>query len=422
MKFNKTTLSNGLKIITIPMTDNPSVTVLVMVEAGSKYETKEQNGISHFLEHMVFKGTPKRPNATDISRELDSIGSHYNAFTGQEYTGYYVKVNHTKLDNALEIISDLFMNPLFKKEEIEKEKGVIVEEIRMYKDIPQRVVHEIFGEMLFEGQPAGRSVLGTEDNVRSFTQDQIIQYRKNHYVSSATSVVIAGSFDEAKTIKKAEQYFAEVLGSKKQDKIAVIESQSVPAIKVKYKETDQTHLIIGLRTFSINDKRIPTVNVLSTILGGGMSSRLFSRLRDEMGICYYVRSSHNPNTDHGDLTISAGVDNSRVEEAVKEILAQCKKIKDEPVSLAELQKAKDYLSGTTMLELETSEDRAEFCAGQQILKKKIESPEEIIEKINKVTVADVQKLAKEIFVDEGLNMAIVGKFKDGEGFRSYFKL
>jgi predicted Zn-dependent peptidase len=249
-----------------------------------------------------------------------------------------------------------------------------------------------------------------------------VNYRKEHYVSGATTVIISGSFDEKECITKIGKAYEGMLSGKKKGKIATVESQKTPRIKTFFKETDQTHIVIGARTFSVTDPRIPTMHVLSTILGRGMSSRLFSRMRDELGVCYYIKTDHEPFTDHGVLTISAGVDNSRVEEAIKEILIQCKKMKNEPVSVAELKKAKDYIAGTTMLELETSEARAEYVGYQEILKHSIEKPEEIIAKINKVTVEEVQKLAEEIFVDSGLNMAIVGKFKDGGVFKDYFTL
>ncbi|MEI8327586.1 MAG: pitrilysin family protein [Candidatus Taylorbacteria bacterium] len=421
MKFTKTVLNNGLRIITVPMTDNPSVTILVMVEAGSKYETKKQNGISHFLEHMVFKGTPRRPKASDISRELDSLGAHYNAFTTQEFTGYYAKAASRSLDSLIDIVSDMYMNPLFDEAEITKEKGVIIEEVRMYNDLPQRRVHEILGELMFGDQPAGWSVLGSEENIRAFSREDFTKYRKDNYVSSATTVLVAGSFDEGETISKIEKAFSSVVADPKKAKLAVTEEQQLPAIKTFFKETDQTHLVIAARTFSITDPRIPTMAVLTTILGGGMSSRLFSKMRDELGICYYIRASHDASTDHGEISISAGVDNVRVEEAVREILKQCVNLKNDLVSPAELKKVKDYISGTTLLELETSESRAEYCGVQEILKKRIDTPEEFMSKVSAVTADDIQKLARQIFVDKGLNMAIIGKFQSGDGFESYFK-
>lgn len=422
MKFNKTTLPNGLRIITVPMADNPSVTVLVMVDAGSKYETREVNGLSHFLEHMVFKGTPKRPKAIDISRELDSIGAHYNAFTAQEFTGYYAKADVRHLDKILDVVSDMYLNPLFDQAEINKERGVIVEEIRMYQDLPQQHVQDIFMELLYGDTPAGWNVAGTESNVRAFTREDFVKYRSNNYLASSTTIVVSGSFPEDETLEKIKKAFATISEGPKSGKLAVNESQKAPAVRMDYKETDQTHLVIGVRTFPVLDKRVPTMHVLSTVLGRGMSSRLFAKMRDELGICYYIKTDHNAFTDHGILSISAGVDNSRVEEAVKGILSECVRLKNEPVPEEEIKKAKDYIAGTTMLELETSDARAEFAGFQEVMKKRIDLPAKIIEEINKVTAKDIQDLAKEIFVDPGLNLALIGKFKDSEEFRKYFTL
>ena len=412
MTFKKTVLKNGLRLITIPMADNPSVAVLVMVEAGSKYETKADNGLSHFLEHMVFKGTTKRPHSSDISRELDSLGAHYNAFTGQEYTGYWAKAEAKHLDKILDVVSDMYLHPLLDEKEMAKERGVIIEEIRMYKDLPQAHVQDLFMELLYGDQPAGWNIAGPEANVRSFARDAFVTYRSTHYVASATTVVVAGAIDEKEVIAMVDRAFNDVSATAKAVKLAVKESQDKPRLKVAPKETDQTHLVIGVRTFSVFDKNMPTMQALSTVLGGGMSSRLFTKMRDELGICYYIRTSHDPFTDHGFLSVSAGVDNTRVEEAVKGILAECARLKTELVPPAELQKAKDYIAGTTMLELETSEERAEYCGYQEALKGRVDSPEDLIAKVNAVTAADIQALARRIFVDAGLNLALIGRAKE----------
>ncbi len=418
MNINKTTLSNGLRLITVPMADNPAVTVLVMVEAGSKYETKETNGLSHFLEHMVFKGTTKRPKAVEISRELDSIGAHYNAFTGQEYTGYYAKVATDRFGQALDIVSDMFVNPLFNSVEAEKEKGVIIEELRMYQDLPQHQVQDVLNELLHGDQPAGWKIIGTESNVRSFTSEKLLTYRSEHYVASSTIVIVAGSFDEVSIKSQVEKAFSTISTFATKAKVAVNNSQSAPQCKTLFKETDQTHIALAVRTFPILDPRAPVMSVLSTLLGGSMSSRLFAKMREELGICYYINASHSPSTDHGELTISAGVDNSRAKEAVSGIIGECSRLKNELVSEAELKKVKDYLSGTTLLGLETSDARAEFCGYQEILKHIIQNPADLIAKIQAVTASQVKTLAQEIFVDSGLNMAVVGKYKDGEIFKN----
>lgn len=416
MKFTKKILKNGLRLVTVPMKDNPAVTVLVMVEAGSKYETKETNGISHFLEHMVFKGTTRRPKATDIARELDGLGADFNAFTSEEYTGYYAKVDRRHLDMALDIISDMYLNPLFPEDEIKKEKGVIIEEIRMYRDRPDRAVHEAFGELLHGDQPAGWTVLGPEKNIRSFNRENFVNYRKEHYVASSSIVVVSGSFNEKEVAKKVEKIFDKIPNDPKKGKLKVKELQKIPQIKVVAKKTDQTHLVIGLRTFGVSDKRIPIMRVLATVLGRGMSSRLFSKMRDELGICYYIRASHNVSTDHGDLTISAGVDTTRVEIAIENIMMELSRFKNELVSSAELKKAKDYMAGTTMLNLETSDAKGEYVGLQEIQKKDIKSPEKLIEEVQKVTAEEIRELAREFFVNKGLNMAIIGPYKDSSRF------
>ncbi len=422
MKFNTTILPSGLRVITVPMADNPSVTVLIMVEAGSKYETKQENGLSHFLEHMVFKGTTRRPKASDISRELDSIGAHYNAFTSQEYTGYYAKADARHFDTVLDVVSDMYLDPLFDENEIRKEKGVIIEEIRMYKDLPQHRVHNLISEVLHGDQPAGWTVSGSEDNVRSFTKGMLADYRARQYVNDATTVIVSGSFDEKESLAAIEKAFSGISKDVKRDKKPVIEAQKGIQIKTEFKETDQTHMVIAVRTFPVKDQRTPALQILATILSGGMSSRLFAKMRDELGICYYINASPNPNTDHGDLSVSAGLDNSRVEEGIKGILGELRRLKDEPVPEAELKKAKDYMAGTTLLELETSDARAEFSGLQQALKGKVEPPEEIIAKVQKVTAEDIQKLARQIFVNDRLNMALVGRFKDNGAFKPYFTL
>lgn len=422
MKLTKKVLKNGLRVITVPVKESPTATVFVMVSAGAKYETMETNGISHFLEHMVFKGTPRRPKASDIARELDSLGADYNAFTGDEYTGYYAKVDKKHLDTALDIISDMYLNPLFPDEEIKKEKGVIIEEIRMYKDRPERQVGNALAELMYPGQPAGWTILGPEENIRSFDRDTFLNYRKQHYVASATTVVVAGSFNEKEVGKKIEKIFADVSAKPKKGKLKVKEAQKSPAIKVLHKDTDQTHLIIALRTFPIGDKRNVTMRALSAVLGRGMSSRLFSKMRDELGICYYVRSSHNAYTDHGFLDISAGVDTTRVELAITTILDELTRLKAELVSPAELKKAKDYVAGTMMLGLETSDAQADFVAHQEIIKKEVKTPEQMIAEMNKVTAEEIRALARKFFVNKGLNLAIIGPYKDENKFNDILKL
>jgi predicted Zn-dependent peptidase len=422
MNYKKKILKNGLRIIAVPMKSSPSVTVMSLIEAGSKYENKANNGISHFLEHMCFKGTEKRPKAIDISREFDSMGAQNNAFTSEEVTGYWAKAHNKHTDKILDIISDMYLNPTLPADDLETEKGVIVEEINMYEDLPQRLVQEVFNGLLYGDQPAGWSVAGTKENVRGFKRDDFINYRKKHYVATATTIVVAGDIEPADIFKKVSKAFAGMPDGKKADKKKVLEKQNAPAVKLRFKETDQTHLVIGVRTFNIYDKRVSTLGLLATVLGHGMSSRLFQKMREELGICYYIRSSAEELTDHGTLSISAGVDSSRVEEGIKGILEEMIRIRDEKIPEAELRKAKDYLIGNMYLGLESSSSQANFFGFQEIMKEKIKTPKELEQEIEKITTNDIAKVAKTIIQNKGLNLAIVGKYKDEQRFKNILKV
>ena len=418
MQFNQRKLDNGLSIVTIPMVDNPAVTVLVMVSAGSKYETKNINGISHFLEHMVFKGTKKRPKAIDISKELDSLGAQYNALTSQEYTGYYAKSDPEHLDTILDIVSDIYLNPLLDTKEIEKEKGVIIEEIKMYQDMPNYHIADVFMNLIYGDQPAGWNIAGTEDNVKSFNEESLLEYVKQHYVAEATTVIVSGSFNEENVLNKIKEKFSNISINKKLDKVKVKEEQNTPNILIKYKETDQAHLILGFRSFDAKSKYDPSLNVLATLLGKGMSSRLFQKLRDEMGVCYYIRANQDSYTDHGIFSISAGVDTKRIKEVISVLLSECMKIINDPIDKDEIKKVKSYICGSFMLSLETSDARAEYAALDTILKGNIISPEEEIEKIQSINEDMIKDIAKRIFIDENLNLAIIGPYKDKEEFKN----
>ncbi len=407
MTFKKTILPNGLRIITVPMKGNPAVTVLVLAQAGSKYETKDISGLSHFLEHMCFKGTLRRPHAIDISRELDSIGAQYNAFTSQEYTGYYVKSHSKHLTKILDVISDMYLNPIFDEKEIQKEKGVIIEEINMYEDTPQRHVWDVFNELVYGDQPAGWNIAGTKEIVSKMTRDDFIKYRAKHYVAKGTTVIVAGDIEEDEVSKNIADLF-KIEDNEKHQKVAVKEKQEKPQLSVVDKKTDQVHLVLGVRTFGVNHPDQPILRVLCAVLGGGMSGRLFQKLRDEMGVGYYARASIDDYTDHGLLVVSTGVDTKRVKEVVTAILDEFKKFITTEVPAPELEKAKEYLLGSLYLDLETSDAVASFFGMQDILQDKINTPEDISLKINAVTAQDIKRLAGEIFKDKSLNAAFIG--------------
>jgi predicted Zn-dependent peptidase len=422
MKFKKKTLPNGLRMITVPMADNPTVTVLVLVETGSKYETKAKNGLSHFLEHMCFKGTTNRPNTSDLSKELDTLGCEYNAFTGQEYTGYYAKGKAADFPKLLDVIADLYLNPLFKDDEIEKEKGVIVDEINMYDDLPMHKVHEVWMKLLYGDQPAGWPIAGEREVVRNMTRKDFLAYRTAHYIAPATTVVVTGNVDAVQTFKDITKKFKGITEGKKDGKKKTRDAQMAPAVATLHKETDQTHFILGVRSFPIYDDRNPILSVLGGVLGSGMSSRLFRKLRDEMGVGYYVNARNTAFTDHGYLAVSAGVANARMEEVLRAVLAEFETLKTDLVPSDELAKVKEHLVGMMYLGLESSDDLAEYYGMQEVLRRDIRTPKEKERLLRAVTSLDVRRIARKVFVEKNLNLALIGPAKDGEEFKNILKL
>jgi len=421
MKFSKKVLHNGLRVITVPMKDNPTATVLVLVEAGSKYENKKINGISHFLEHMCFKGTIKRPKAIDISKELDAIGSQYNAFTAQEYTGYYAKSDAKHFEQIFDIVSDIYLNSTFPEAEMQREKGVILEEINMYEDLPMKHVQDLMMKLLYGNQPAGWNVAGEKKNILSMKRDDFVNYKKMHYLPKATVIIVAGQVTEKKVLEEAKRVFGKISSGKKIQKIKVKEKQTKPQALVKFKKTDQTHFVLSVRTYDLFSKKNATLAVLGGILGGGMSSRLFQKLREEMGVGYYVRAYNDSYTDHGFFQISAGVDNKRVDEVIEAVLEECRKLKKSPVEEEELNKVKECLIGNMKLSLESSDDIANFYGGQELLKREIKSAEEKADEIRKVTAEQIKSLANNIFQNKKLNLALIGPFKEKTKFLKILK-
>ncbi|KKR12157.1 MAG: Processing protease [Candidatus Wolfebacteria bacterium GW2011_GWC2_39_22] len=414
--MKKLTLDNGLRLILAPQEASLATTVLVLVETGSKYETKEMNGISHFLEHMCFKGTAKRPTAFSIASELDGIGASYNAFTSQEYTGYYAKARPKHFELILDVVSDIYLNQKFDATEIDKEKGVIIEEINMMEDLPMRKVQDVFVELLYGDQPAGWPIAGRKDVVSAIKRDDFVAYHKAHYVADATIVVVAGAFDEQEVIEGVKKYFADITTGTKGTKEKTLESQDKPRVVLTTKETDQTHLVMGVRAFDLFDERKYAIELLTDILGGGMSSRLFQKVREEMGAAYYIGSGADLSTDHGYLDISAGIDHKKIDDVITAIIGELKRMAEEPVSAEELERAKEHLIGGLVLGLETSNQWAGFYGSQEVLEHKMMSPEELIQKTQEVTAEQIQAVAKDIVKNEGLNLAIIGPFKDKERF------
>ncbi len=421
-KHQKTTLKNGLRLITVPVKNTKAVTVLILVGTGSKYETKEINGISHFLEHMFFKGTSKRPDTLNIAETLDKIGGTYNAFTSKEITGFWAKAEARHLNLLLDWISDIFLNSKIKEKEISREKGVILEEINMYLDTPISYVEDLWEKLLYGNQPAGWSTIGEKKNILSFNRKKIIDYFQNHYSTKNTVICVAGDIKKNNIEEKVGRIFSKANQSPPKNKKEVKEKQLTPQSLIHYKKTDQTHLCLGVRGYSLLSPNKYSQSLLSIILGGNMSSRMFISVRERMGLAYYIHTNSESDSDTGYLVTQAGVDHKNTEKTIKLILKEYRKIKSERVKEKELQKAKDYLKGRMALSLESSDNQASFYAGQEILKRETLTPEEKISKIDEVSVDDIKKLAEDIFKMEKLNLAIIGPFKNKNRFQKILKI
>lgn len=420
--FKKNTLENGLRIITVPLKNTQSVTVLVLVGTGSKYETKEVNGISHFVEHMFFKGTRKRPNTLKIAETLDRVGGFYNAFTSKEITGYWAKVDSQHLNLALDWVSDILLNSKFEEKEMVKEKKVIIEEINMYLDMPMSYVHDLWERLLYGDQPAGWMITGEKETVAKIKRKNILGYLKNHYLAKNIIVCVAGNINSKITERKIKKYFRKIKTAIPKTKLKTIEKQGRSQSLIHFKETDQTHFCLGVRGYDLFHPLRHAQVVLATILGGNMSSRLFISVREKAGLCYYIRTSPENMTDTGYLVTQSGVDHKNVEKAIGLILKEYKIFKNKKVEESELQKAKDYLKGNLILSLESSDAQAGFYAGQELLEGEILTVKEKLREIDKVTAIDIQKVAKEIFNPQKLNLALIGPFKDKSKFGKLLKI
>lgn len=414
MIYTKKKLKNGLRVILAPMKGTDTATVLMMVGVGSRYESEAEAGLSHFIEHMMFKGTKKRPNTLAIAEELDAVGGEYNAFTGKNRTGYWAKVDSKHLDTALDVISDIFLNSKLDSKEIEREKGAILQELAMYEDMPMRSVEDMFENLLYGRQRLGREIIGYKKTVSGFQRKDFVDFMKKFYVANDTVICVSGKIDEKEVFSKIEKYFSKFDGKQKPEFEKVTEKQSVPKVKIKKKKTDQTHLALGVRAYHDNHKDKYVLAVLSTILGGNMSSRMFISIRERQGLAYYVKTGVERYEDVGYLVTNSGVEHKNLSKTIESILKEYKKIAEKKIDQKELQKAKDYLKGKMVMSLESSDEVASFLTNQEVRKGKILTVQEIFEKIDAVSVDDVLRVAKDIFKKENLNLAVIGPHDEKE--------
>lgn len=420
MKHILTRLDNGVRLLTVPMPSLESVTVTIWAGVGSRAEENSLAGISHFLEHMVFKGSKSRPSAKLIAEAVDEIGGEFNAATSKEWTNFYIKARSGNVDLAFDVLSDMVLNPILKAEEIEREKGVILEEMAMYEDTPMLKIGDVFEGLIFKGDSLGRDIIGFEKSIRSIKRDDFERYRNTHYYADNIVVSVAGGVEADKVRGLAENYFSSLKasGKKEEKKYKFRPVQKSPGVFLKSKKNEQAHFILGFLAGERGSQERFKEAVLASILGGGMSSRLFIEVRERRGLAYSVKTSMDRFVDTGEFASYAGVDVPKAQEAIKVILDEHYSLArgKKKISLKELNKAKEYIKGHLALSLEDTKDVNGFYGESELMLGKIETPDEVFAGIDKVTIDDVVNRAKELFVPERLNLAIIGPYKDQAAF------
>ena len=404
-KINK--LPNGLSLITAPITTTEAVTVLFLVKIGGRYELPEQQGISHFLEHVFFKGTKKRPNAEIIAKELDTLGANYNAFTSYEYTGFFIQSDACDFEKSLELLSDLFLNPTFPAKDIEREKNVVIEDINMHHDVPQEYVWVLNQRQMFPAISLGMDLGGSAETVKKLDRTDVINYFKNGYRADSTCIVICGNPKNHGWHKACEKYI-KMQNSREKTVFEEFEIKPIEKLSQQVRKVDQAHFVLSYLTFPKRDPRRYALSLLSTLLAGGMSSRLFTEIRERRGWAYYVKSDVSGYSDIGTFSIYAGVQKDKLNDSLKIIQTQIGDLCQNGPRNSELERAKSNLRGHLALALEDSFEIASYLAEESIYEVKIRQPEEIIDNINKVSKEDIKSLSKDIFNPDKMGLSIVG--------------
>lgn len=417
MKYTEKVLSNGLTVLQVPSTDAESVVVDFFVKTGSRSETTKENGISHFLEHFLFKGTKKYPSALAISSLIDSIGGEMNANTGKEHTQFYIKAASHHLKLIFEVLTDMLQNSLLDEAELEREKGVIVEEINMYKDTPMYEIENILEQQMWPKDALGRDIAGTKETVTKFNREMFQDYINRHYQTPNMILGVSGKYNQAELNKLIQTHWAKYPKKRYYGWEKVSDRQAAPRLKLQYKVTEQAHLVMGFKGLAYGDKRNAAQSVLSAVLGGGMSSRLFMEVREKRGLCYYVRSSGGNYQDTGVFNIGAGVQIGKIEEALKVIIQELSKVKNKKIESGELQKAKEYIKGKTVLALEDNQVRLDWFLDRAAFHPKITTPTEAFKKIDAVTSADIQKVSRDLFQSKKMTLAVIGPYKQAKIFK-----
>lgn len=418
--IEKSTLSNGLTHLHIEK-DSEVTTVILMVGVGSKYEEKRISGISHYLEHMFFKGTKTKKDSREIADYIESIGGSFNAFTGKEYTGYYAIVSKQHTERAFDFVSDLVLGATFPENEMEKEKAVVIEEMNMYQDVPMKLVSEKFEEVLYGDTPAGRQIIGSKETVSAISHKDLTEYVSKHYNTKNSVVVTVSSMTKSEATSKAEEYFSELKEGLQSQKESIVEKQEDIQVLLTDKKTDQTHLCLGYRTVSLNHDDYYPLLLTAAFFGGGMSSRLFTEIREKRGLCYYVKSMQESYSDSGYFLLQAGIDNSKVDEALNAMIDEIQKLKKDGFTEEEFSKAKEFIKGKLALSLEGSQETAVYVAEQYLVENSVETVEDKWKKIDAVKFEDVKRVIDQYFVEKHLNLAMIGPFSDVDHFKNLLK-
>jgi predicted Zn-dependent peptidase len=407
--YSRHRLPSGATALLIPRQDTEAVTLFVVYPVGSRYETPSVAGVSHFIEHLMFKGTKKRPTTLHISRELDGVGAEYNAFTSKDHTAYYVKVQSHRLELAVDVLSDMLRNSKFDPKEIQRERKVIVEEINMYEDNPLYSIEDLFETLLFGGNhPLGRDTIGTREVIRSVSRISILRYRKRFYAANTPIIVVAGKFEQAAVLRTLKTAFA---GSTRLRPVSPPKYRRYPTglrVSVREKKTEQVQLGLGFPALPYLHPDLPALSLLTVALGGSMSSRLFIQIRERLGLCYSIRATTNVFSDAGALFIQAGLDRARLDLAITAILKELANVRARGITPKELLRAKDYTRGKLVLDLEDSESLANFYGRQLVLTGRMETPAEKLAKLQRVTGADIRRVAKRIIVQRSLALSAIG--------------
>jgi len=411
--YKKKILDNGLRIIAHPMSTMQSVALGIWIRVGARYESPQYKGIAHFLEHLLFKGS-KNYSCCKIKESIEGVGGSLNGFTSEELTCYLVKIPQAYLDLALAILSDMVLNPLLLPKEIDKERAVILEEIKMYKDLPQSYVYELLDELLWPKQPLGTPIIGTVDSVNRIKRESLLLFKQRYYAAPNIIISAAGLLDYDKFVKKISAIFSSPKEKYTTAFSRVNEQQSKPQLKLLHKETEQTHLVLGFHGFKRGHSLRHALGLLHIVLGANMSSRLFNEVREKKGLAYEIGTVVKYFQDTGAFIVHAGVNNRKVRDAVKVILKELKRIKDKPVTVSEFRRAKEFYLGQLMLALEDTLDHMFWIGESTAALDKVYSLEDIIAEVKKIKRQDIQKVARYIFDEKKINLALIGPLKDNE--------